>query len=41
MQVISQYWMAAQQQISTYTPQKSGLFYSKFSAQFNELSLSV
>ena len=37
--VISLCWFAAQQQISTFTRQKCDLFYPKFSAKFNELSL--
>ena len=39
MQTISLYWFAAQQQTSTLTRQKSGFFYAKFSAEFNEISL--
>ena len=33
------YWFAAEQQTSTFKWQKFGLFYLKFSAEFNELSL--
>ena len=33
------YWFAAQQQTSTSRPQKLDLFYPKFSAEFNKLSL--
>ena len=40
MQAILQYWFAAQQQASTFRRQKFDLFYLKFSAEFNELSLS-
>ena len=39
MQAISLYWFAAQHQTSTFTLQKFGLFYVKFSAEPNELSL--
>ena len=39
MQPISLYWFAAQQQTSTLRGQKCDLFYVKFSAKFNELSL--
>ena len=38
-QAISLYWFAAQQQISTSRRQKFDVFYSKFSAEFNEFSL--
>ena len=33
------YWFAAQQQTSTLTRQKKIFFYSKFSAEFSEISL--
>ena len=39
MQAISLYWFATQQQTSTFRQQKCGLFYLKFNAEFNELSL--
>ena len=39
MQAISLYWFAAQQQLSTVRRQNSALFYVKFNAEFNELSL--
>ena len=39
MQAILLYWFAAQQQTSTLRRQKIGLFYLKFNAEFNELSL--
>ena len=35
------YWFAAQQQTSTFKRQKFGLFYLKFSAEFNELTLNI
>ena len=39
MQAISLYWFAGQQQNSTLTRQKFSLFYAKFSAEFNEITL--
>ena len=39
MQAISLHWFAAQQQTDTPRRQKIGLFDTKFSADFNELSL--
>ena len=39
MQAILLYWFAAQQQSSTLSGQKIGLFYVEFSAEFNKLSL--
>ena len=39
MQGILLHWFAAQQQTSTLTRQKIGLFDAKFSADFNKLSL--
>ena len=39
MQAISLHWFAAQQQTDTPRRQKIGLFHTKFSADFNELSL--
>ena len=39
MQAISLYWFAAQQQTSTFIWQNFSLFYAKFSAKFNEISL--
>ena len=39
MQAISLYWFAAQQQTSTLAQQKFGLFFAKFRAEFNEISL--
>ena len=39
MQAISQYWFAAQQQTSILKPKKFGLFYLKFTAKSNEISL--
>ena len=41
MQEISLYWFVAQQQTSTFRRQNFSLFYLKFSADFNELSLKV
>ena len=38
MQAISLYWFAAHQQTSTLRRQKTGSFYVKFSAEFNEFS---
>ena len=38
-QAILLYWFAVQQQTSTSRGQKFGLFYLKFSAKFNEISL--
>ena len=34
------YWFAMQLKASTFTRQKFGLFYLKFIAEFNELSLN-
>ena len=39
MQGILLHWFSAQQQTSTLTRQKIGLFDAKFSADFNKLSL--
>ena len=39
IQAISLYWFAWQQQTNQMRLQESGLFYAKFSAQFNDLSL--
>ena len=39
LEVTSLQWFAAQ--TSTFTQQKYGLFYPKFSAEFNEFGLSV
>ena len=39
MQAILLYWFAAQKQSSTLSGQKIGLFYVKFSAEFNKRSL--
>ena len=39
MQAISLCWFAAQQQTNTLRRPKIGLFYVKFNAEFNELSL--
>ena len=41
VKVISLYWFRAQQQTSTFRGQTFGLFYLKFSAEFNELTLNV
>ena len=38
---ISLYWFAAQQQTSSHSCQKSHFIYSKFSAEWNELTPSV
>ena len=38
-QAISLYWFAAEQHTSKSSRQKFNLFYLKFSAEFNELSL--
>ena len=40
MQAISLYWLAAHRQASTLTQQEFGFFYAKFSAEFNEISLT-
>ena len=39
MQPVSVFWLAVQQHTRTLKRQKFGLFYVKFSAEFNELSL--
>ena len=39
MPLILLYWFGAQQQTSTFRPQKCGCFYVKFSAESNELGL--
>ena len=39
MQATSLYWFATQQQTNTLRWQLFGMFYVKFSAEFNELSL--
>ena len=41
LKVVSLYWFAAQQQTSTLTRQKFGLFYRKLNVKFNELILNV
>ena len=41
MRVILLYWSTAQKQTSTFRRQKFGLFYLEFSAEFNEVTLSV
>ena len=38
MQAIPLHWLAAQQETGAITQQKSGIFYAKFSAEFNESS---
>ena len=40
MKIVSLYWFAAQQQTIIVTRQRFGLFYPKFSVEFNELSLT-
>ena len=39
MHALSLYWLAAQQQTSTFRRQKFDFLHSKFSAEFTELSL--
>ena len=41
VKVISLYWFAAQEQTSTFRQQKFSLFYVKFSAEYNKLTLNV
>ena len=41
MNVISLYWIAMQQQTSTFRQQTFDLFYPEFSAELNDLSLKV
>ena len=40
MKIVSLYWFTAQQQTIILTRQRFGLFYPKFSVEFNELSLT-